>query len=691
MPDNSFIERDISWLSFNHRVLQEAADPTVPLYERLKFLAIYSSNLDEFFRVRVASLRSFRKLAKSTKKEMELKPRKLLRKIHQIVHEQQTEFGRIFREIREGLSRFDIFLVDEQALEEHQEAQAQAFFKEKIAPLLKPVFLRKPFTETPFLENRAIYFVVQFEEPDKELALVKIPADELGRFHSLEEKDKGHFIIFLDDMMRLGLPGYFGSKKVSGAYAIKVSRDAELYIGDEYSGDLVEKIKKGLEERHIGLPTRFLYDSAMPKVVLNRLKNLFDLNKNDLIPGARYHNFHDFFSFPKTKMENQLHDHPMPPLPHPELDHEASVIAAAGTKDYLLHFPYQKFDTVLRLVQEAAADEQVESIKITLYRVASNSGIAEGLLEALKNGKKVTAFIEAKARFDEESNLFWGEKLSGAGALVRYSYPGIKVHTKLLLISRRENDGLRHYTYLSTGNFNEKTAGLYADHALLTANPAIAEDVVKIFDLLEGKLLIPKCKNLLIAPFDLREGFEKLIDQEIANARNGKEAWMIVKQNSLEDKAMMNKLLEASQAGVQIKMIVRGICCLLPDREGPAANIEIISILDRFLEHARVYIFANGGQKKIYLASADWMSRNLSRRVEVAFPVYDEALRKEIRRIIDFQLNDCVKARVIDIAQSNRMVAPRPNEPQVRSQLATYDFLKQLAETETSSFFKPES
>lgn len=679
MPDTPFIERDLSWLSFNHRVLQEAADPTVPLYERLKFLAIYSSNLDEFFRVRVASLRSFRKLAKSTKKEMELKPRKLLRKIHQIVHEQQTEFGEIFREILEGLSRYGIYLVNEQSLEESRKTQVQDFFNEKIAPLLKPVFLKEDLSEPPFLENRAIYFVIKFEEPEKELALVKIPAEELGRFHSLEENQEGHFIIFLDDMLRLGLPSFFTDRKVKGAYAIKVSRDAELYIDDEYSGDLVEKIKKGLEERHVGLPTRFLYDAAMPADVLHRLKDLFDLNKNDLIPGARYHNFHDFFSFPKSSGESRLHDPPMPPLPHPELEKEPSVLAAAGKKDYLLHYPYQKFDTVLRLVDEAAADEQVESIKITLYRVASNSGIAEGLLGALKKGKKVTAFIEAKARFDEESNLFWGEKLAKEGALVRYSYPGIKVHTKLLLISRREEGELRHYTYLSTGNFNEKTAGLYADHALLTSNSAIAEDVVKIFDLLEGKLLVPKCKHLLIAPFNLREGFEKLIDQEIANARNGKDAWMIVKQNSLEDKKMMSKLLEASQAGVKIKMIVRGICCLLPDREGPAENIEIISILDRFLEHARVYIFAAGGKEKMYLASADWMSRNLSRRVEVAFPVSDISLKKEIRQIIDFQLNDCVKARVIDITRSNRMVSSRPNEPVIRSQEATYDFLKSLS------------
>ncbi len=678
MPELPFIERDVSWLGFNHRVLQEAADPAVPLYERLKFLAIYSSNLDEFFRVRVASLRSFRKLAKSTKKEMELKPRKLLKQIRHIVQEQQAEFGRIFRdEILPGLADNHIHLVNETQLDEAQRNFALALYEEKISSHIRPEPLSEGLDSPPFLEDRSLYFVVQLEGEGGPLALVNIPSKPLGRFHVLPNGKGEHFVIFTDDLVRMGLGQIFPGRAVTGVYAIKVSRDAELYIDDEYAGDLVEKIKKGLEERHIGLPTRFLYDANMTEEVLERLKVIFQLSKNDLIPGARYHNFNDFFGFPSPPAGEGLHDLPLSPLPHPFLESAPSVMDAMRRSDLLLHFPYQKFDYVLRLLGEAAHDPDVRFIKITLYRVASQSAIAEGLLSALGNGKQVTVFIEAKARFDEESNLYWGEKLAAAGALVRYSYPGIKVHTKLLLIGRKVQGNLRHYAYLSTGNFNEKTARLYTDHALLTADPRLADDAAKVFDLLEGKLLVPHCKHLLTAPFTLRDGFEKMIDQEIENAIAGIPAGIIVKQNSLEDKRMMEKLIEASQAGVRIRMIVRGICCLLPGREGFTENIEITSIVDRFLEHARVYIFTNGGDERMYLASADWMSRNLNRRVEAAFPVYDEKLRQEIRQIIDFQLNDNVKARLLDEGLSNRHV--QNNDPPLRSQVKTWEFLTAIS------------
>ncbi len=670
-------ERDISWLSFNERVLQEAKDRSVPLYERIKFLAIYSSNLDEFFRVRVASLRSFRKLAKSTRKEMELKPRRLLRRIKEIVRHQQAEFGRVFREeIMPSLEGHGIHLLREEQFSEAQKRFAMGVFKEKIQPGLQWQFIQAG--EPPFLENKGIYFIVAFQE-SSQLAFVKIDTTVTGRFVELPSILDSHYIAFVDDIIRLALREVFPEKTVSGAYSVKMSRDAELYIDDEYAGDLVEKIKEGLHERHVGLPTRFLYDDTMPEAVLKSVREIFQLSKYDLIPGARYHNFNDFFAFPNPAGLQMLHDEPMPPLPHRELELIELLLPAIDQKDYLLHYPYQKFDYVLRLIEEAAADDKVISLKITLYRVASKSAVCEALLKALANGKKVTVFIEAKARFDEETNLFWGEKLEQAGALVKYSFPGIKVHSKLLLITKQEESGLKNYAYLSTGNFNEKTALLYADHAILTANPKMADEIAQVFDLLEGKLLMPKCKKLLVAPYTLRETFEKLIQQEIENAKRGTEAWMIIKQNSLEDKRMMAKLVEASQAGVKIRMVVRGICCLKPGVEGFTENIKITTILDRFLEHARVYIFANAGEDLMYLASADWMGRNLDRRVEVAFPILDEKLHKEIRQIIDFQLNDNVKARIVNGENDNRYVQRKTGEKAIRSQVETYSFLKSTA------------
>lgn len=667
-----FIERDISWLAFNERVLQEAKDRSVPLYERIKFLAIYSSNLDEFFRVRVASIRSFRKLDKPVRREMELKPRKLLRKIRHIVQEQQAEFGRIFRtEILPELADNGIHLVDERQFSPTQHDFALLFFQEKIKPRLRWSWLTED--QSQFLEDKALYLIVSFSG-EEDLAVVALP--DLERFVVLPAEDRANFIAFLDDVLRVGLPEVFLEKKVEGAYAVKLSRDAELYIDDEFSGDLREKIKAGLEERKVGLPTRFLYDASMPEDVLKQLKACLGLSKNDLIPGARYHNFNDFFAFPNPAGEDTMHDPPMPPLPHPELERAGSFFPLMARQDFLLHFPYQQFDYVLRFIEEAAFDPAVESIKITLYRVASRSAVAEALLRAVQNGKQVTVFVEAKARFDEETNLFWGEQLQQAGATVKYSFPGIKVHTKLLLVSRREMEGSKNYAWLATGNFNEKTARLYSDFGLLTADPRLVDEAAQVFSVLEGKSLLPHTKHLFVAPFNLRERFEQLIQTEIANARNGLAAWMVVKINSLEDPAMMRQLIAASQAGVKIQMIVRGICCLQAGVPGLTENIEMVSIIDRFLEHARVYIFANGGVPKIYLASADWMRRNLDRRVEVAFPVFDEKIRQTIWQIIDFQLHDNVKARWLEVGQTNRYRERMEGEAPVRSQLATYEFLK---------------
>ena len=669
------VKRDITWLSFNHRVLQEAKDKSVPLYERIKFLAIYSSNLDEFYRVRVASLRSFKDLKKKDRRklELEVKPKKELKQIRKIVEEQQEAFGQIFREeVLPELESHHIFLVKDVDFTEAQQAFARKFFFEKIYPNVHPVFLGLE-DEAPFLKNRGLYFFIEMEEPEQ-VAVVEIPSDELPRFVALPSDTSGHYLTFLDDILRYNLDELLG-KPFLGAYAVKLSRDAELYIDDEYSGDLLDKLKNSLAKRNIGLPTRFLYDASMPDSLLKRLRELFGLSRDDLIPGARYHNFNDFFGFPNPTGDARLHDPPMPPLPHPELEGLEKILPFLNRKDAMLHFPYQKYDYVPQLIDEAANDPLVKSIKITLYRVASKSAIVDSLLKARENGKQVTAFIEAKARFDEESNIYWGGQLEKAGALVFYSYPGIKVHTKLLLIQREETEGLSNYAYLGTGNFNEKTAKLYCDHALLTGDKRLTDEVAQIFMLLEKKVLIPKCRHLFVSPFTTRDRFVGLVEQEMEHARNGKEAYLILKMNSLEDPGMIEKLYEASNAGVKIQLIIRGICCLAPGVEGRSENIEAISILDHFLEHARVYIFGNGGQEVMYTASADWMSRNLDRRVEAVMPILDEQIYKELRHIITLQLSDNTKARRIDAEQSNAY--KREGEQPVRAQWDIYQFLRE--------------
>lgn len=682
--ENQYEKRDISWLAFNHRVLQEAKDKTVPLYERIKFLAIYSSNLDEFFRVRVASLRSFKELKKKTRKALEIKPKKELKQIRKIVDLQQAEFGKIFQEqIIPQLEEEGIFLIQEAQYTKEQKSFARKYFFEKLYPNFSPIILKEG-AAMPFLKNKGLYFVVTLDDCS-DLALVEISTEHASRFILLPSAEDKHYITFLDDIIRFNLPEAL-NQNICKVFAIKLSRDAEMYIDDEYSGDLLEKIKRGLADRNIGLPTRFLYDSDMSESLLNRLKSLFKLSKNDLIPGARYHNFNDFFGFPDPTNNSTLHDPDLAPLPHPDFENVASIMQVLQEKDVMLHFPYQQYDYVPKLILEAADDTSVESIHITLYRVASKSAVVQALLYALGKGKAVTTFIEAKARFDEESNLYWGEQLEKAKANVFYSYPGIKVHTKLLQIARNNDGEVQHLTYLGTGNFNEKTARLYCDHALFTTDHRLGVEVKQVFDLLERKIIIPKCKQLLVSPFTLRDRFSEHIQKEIQNKKAGKEAYMILKMNSLEDSKMIDLLYEASRAGVKIQLIIRGICCLIPGIEGMSKNIEITSIVDRYLEHARVYIFCNDGKEIMYTASADWMTRNLDHRVEVAMPIKDETVFQEIRSIINLQLADNIKARWIDATQSNPYKGSKKQDRMIRAQVDTYGLLeKKMIHSESAN------
>jgi len=688
MIKKTFYNRELSWLSFNHRVLQEAKDQSVPLFERLKFLAIYSSNLDEFFRVRVASLRSLLALKDTTQKKLEFNPRFLLKKILDTVHLQQEEFGNIFREeIIPILESENIFLVDDKSILENHKEFISNYFRDQIVPFIQPIILDKNKIST-FLHNRAIYFALRLIPKQKKksisprykYAIVEIPAVRLGRFMRLPSEGDKHYVIFLDDIIRLHIPEILPGYKIDSCYSIKLTRDAELYIDDEFTGDLLLKIQKGLAKRKTGAPSRFLYDAKMPDELLKYLRSALQLDRNDLVPGGRYHNFNDFFSFPailKNINKPHLQNEVLPPLVSEELEGVISVFDVISEKDVLLSFPYQSFGYVVKFLEEAADDRNVKSIKITLYRVADESLIVRTLIKAAENKKKVTVFVEVKARFDEESNFSSAHALEKAGVKVYFSFPGLKVHSKLCLIERTEKNKSKYYTYLATGNFNEKTARIYCDHALITANQQFGQDAEKVFNFLERKIDKVKSKELIVAPKKMRRFFINLIDNEIRNAKENKSAGIIIKLNSLEDRKIINKLYEASNAGVQVKIIVRGICCLIPGINGLSENIEVISIVDRFLEHARIFIFHNGSEKKYFLSSADWMKRNLSRRIEVAFPVYDNEIQKQLQKMIDLQLCDNDKARVIDKEQKNEYVKDE-NEKKIRSQFEIYDIIKKL-------------
>lgn len=682
MAENSFplITRDLSWLSFNYRVLQEAKDPTVPLFERIKFLAIYSSNLDEFFRVRMANHRNLLRVGKKTKKELEFSPKQIVRNIQDEVTKQQEEVSSIFeKEIIPELKKHNIYLKRRLDLNEEQREFVEDYFKDHMLPFVQPVLLVKDKIR-PFLNNAALYLTVLLQSKDDaeaphEYAIVKIPSDHLPRFIKLPSPENRHDLIILDDIVRHSVSWMFPGYDIEDTYSIKLTRDAELYIDDEFAGDLIQKIKDSLAKRHVGPASRFVYDREMPEELLESLKDVFDLEKYDTLKEGRYHNNFDFFKFPDFGL-TQLKDPPLPPLPYPDLEETKDFYKSIKDKDHLLHYPYHAYESVVRFFEQAAIDPDVTHIKIIQYRVAKRSRIMQALMNAVRSGKQVSVFIEVKARFDEEANLAWGERLEKAGVKVHYSFPGVKVHSKLALVRRLESNHERMYAYLSTGNFHEDTAKLYTDMGLFTADKRIVSEVARVFSYLETVKQPPQpFKHLLVGQFNLREGLESLIDFEIRKAKAGKSAKIILKMNSLQDPTMIKKLYEASQAGVTIKLIVRGICCLVPGVKGLSEKIEAISIVDRFLEHSRVFIFSHGGREKIYLSSADWMVRNLSYRIETCFPILDAKLRREIKDFINIQLRDNVKSRLLD-EDSNNDYFKNGSDMAIRSQVETYYYVK---------------
>lgn len=674
-----FLHRDISWLSFNYRVLQEAKDPTVPLLERLKFLAIYSSNLDEFFRVRVANHRNLMRVGKKTRQVFDYNPKAILKQILRIVNEQQQEFSEIFeKQIVPELGKHRIFLKRRLQLGEKQRQFVEQYFDEYMLPFVQPVLLLKGKIR-PFLNNASLYLMVHMEDKEDhstQFAIVKVPSDHLPRFIQLPSLNGRREIIMLDDIVRHSVSDMFPGYDIQDTYSIKLTRDAELYIDDEYTGDLLAKIRTSLTKRHVGPPSRFVYDREMPLELLDFLVESFQLKKTDLLVEGRYHNNFDFFKFPDFGL-SALKNKPLVPLEFKPLESAIDFFGALREKDHLLAFPYHSYQSVIDFFEKAAFDPLVTTIKITQYRVAKQSRIMNALMEAVVQGKQVFVFIEVKARFDEEANLNWGERLSAAGVKVAWSLPGVKVHSKMAQVTRQEEGGARTYTYLSTGNFHEDTVRVYGDFSIFTTDKRLTDEVTRLFHFLEtGKRPSQAFEYLLVGQFEMREKIEGLIDREIANAKAGKSCGIALKLNSIQDEKMIMKLYQASQIGVPIRLIIRGICSVVPNVPGVSENIQIISIVDRYLEHARVFIFHNEGQEEIYLASADLMTRNLSWRVETVFPILDENIKRQIRDVITIQWSDNCKARIIDRDNTNTY---RPTSGKlIQSQVETYHYFKKL-------------
>jgi polyphosphate kinase len=648
------VNRDISWLSFNDRVLQEANDPTVPLLERLKFLGIVSSNRDEFFRVRVASIKRMVRLGKKGEELLGENPIQLLDSIQNIIVRQQEAFDDSFQKILSELERKGIFLLNENQLTKDQGAFVRDYFYEHVQPTLVPVLLDN-LNEFPAMKDRSIYFLIMMQKAGAKTkyALLEIPSEVVSRFVVIPKESK--YIIMLDDVIRYCLDDLFFNFDYDSinAYTIKITRDAELDLEQDVTKSIVKKVSESIKNRRKGQPTRLVYDEAMPAEAMKFLLKKIQLNKEDHpISGGRYHNFVDFIRFPSLN-RLELKQKNLPVLPHKAIPARTSLFKIIAKQDVLLSFPYQSYTHVINLLREASIDPKVVSISITLYRMANNSRIINSLINAIKNGKKVTAIVELQARFDEEANIRWANKLNDEGVKVIYGVPGIKLHSKLFLITRQEQNKLINYAHIGTGNFNEDTARLYADYSLLTADKRITDEVLKVFSFYNDNFKVGTYKHLVVSPFNTRKKYLQLINAEIEQAKQGLDAWVFLKMNSLTDPEMIKKLYEASAAGVKVKLIIRSICSLVPGINALSENIEAISIVDKYLEHARVFVFSNNGSPKVYLSSADWMTRNLDHRSEVGVPVYDESLKKQLIDMLELQWNDNTKARSINVFQNN--------------------------------------
>ncbi|EJL6926833.1 polyphosphate kinase 1 [Vibrio alginolyticus] len=676
-----YIEKELSWLSFNERVLQEAADKTVPLIERIRFLGIFSNNLDEFYKVRFADVK--RRILISQERGGSDSPKRLLTKMQSKALKLNEQFDELYSELIREMARRRIFLVNEQQLDESQQKWIAKYFRREVMPHITPLLMKDEIDVLQFLKDEYAYIAVELrKEEHYQYALIEIPTDHLPRFVMVpEQKGKRRkTIILLDNIIRHCLDelfkGFFDYDELSG-YAMKMTRDAEYDLRNEIEYSLLEQMSEGVNQRLTAKPVRFVYERDMPPQMLEFLCNKLNIsNYDNLIPGGRYHNFKDFIGFPNVGRE-YLENKPLPPMKCADFEGYANSFDAIKAKDILLYYPYHTFDHISELVRQASFDPKVLSIKINIYRVAKDSRLMNSLIDAVHNGKNVTVVVELQARFDEEANIEWSKVLTEAGVHVIFGAPGLKIHSKLLMISRREGEEIIRYAHIGTGNFHEKTARIYTDFSLLTADQEITNEVRNVFGYIENPYRPVKFNHLMVSPRNSRTQIYRLIDNEIANAKLGKKAALTIKVNNLVDKGIVNKLYGASTSGVKINMIIRGMCSLVPGIEGISDNIRIISIVDRFLEHPRVVITHNDGDPQVYISSADWMTRNIDHRIEVAVPVRDPRLKQRIIDITNIHFTDTVKARLIDKEMSNAYV-PRGNRKKVRSQITIYDYLKNI-------------
>jgi len=682
MPVNKMlVNREISWLHFNERVLQEAMDPKNPLIERLKFLGIFSNNRDEFFRVRVATLRRLMQIEKSKGDKSEFNARSVLNQILEIVEVQEKQFTNTFFQLRSELAKKNFVFLDENSLDNEQGEFVQKYFNSEVRPIIFPIMLKN--LESPDrLRDNAIFLAVVMKDSTgqqgEDYFLIRVPTDILPRFLQIPSKGKTNYLIMLDDVLRYSMGEIFRpfGYDIFEAYTIKFTRDAELDIDEDVSKSFVELMSESVKKRKKGIPVRFVYDKNIPELLLQSLISKLGITASDTIRGGgKYHNFKDFMSFPNLGSKDLVYPK-LPALKHKLLPHHQSILEAIRKQDIMLHYPYQSFQYIVDMIREAAIDPKVKAIKMTFYRAARKSNVINALINAARNGKNVTVFLEIQARFDEEANIYWTERLSEEGVKIIKTLPGFKVHAKLLLIRRKEDGENIYYANISTGNFNESTARVYADDSLLTANQAIANEVNTMFHLFERPYNPPKFKHLLVAPYYLRKNFIRLINVEIKNKREKKEAWIKLKLNSIVDQKVIKQLYKASQAGVKIEIICRGICRLIPGIKGISENITVISIVDKYLEHSRKYIFANAGQPKFYTGSADWMVRNFDQRFEVVAPIYDPDLQNEMMDMFKIQWSDNVKARLVNI-EPNNTYRKTKSKKQIRAQEEIYGYLRE--------------
>ncbi len=680
MSKQRIIPRDISWLSFNARVLQEANDPSVPLKARIRFLGIFSNNLDEFFRVRVATLKRMTLFGKKNM-HLETNPAQILEDIQTIVLQQQNEFHRIWDGILKEMEGEGIFLVNEQQLNEEQQQYVKKYFDEQVRSNVIPLLIES-IPQFPYLREKSIYLGVVMRKKDDaydhKYSLIEVPKKAVGRFLLLPSKEGEQSIILLEDIIRFNLPSifsYFGYDHFV-SHVFKVTKDAEMDIDNDVATSLIQKIEKGIKNRRKAKPVRFVFDKEMDAGLLEYLMRRLNLSRKDnLIPGGRIHNFRHFIDFPDVFHSQAIR---RSPFTHPAFENKLRVTDVILANDVMLHFPYHSFEPVIDLLREAAMDPQVTVIKITAYRLAANSKVINALVNAARNGKDVYVMLELRARFDEEANLTWKTRLEEEGVKVLIGVDNMKVHAKICIIKKRVDNKIIQYGFVSTGNLNEQTARIYGDHCLLTSNKEIMADINRIMNYLEnakaGNEPLKLCRTLMVCPTNMRQEITALINREIKNAKAKKPASIILKLNSLSDTVLIEKLYEAAQSGVKVKMIVRGIFCAMIENHKFKKPMKAISIIDEYLEHARVMIFHNGGKEKIFISSADWMVRNLDHRVEAAVPIIDATIAQEIKDIISIQLKDNVKARLLDNRLTNKYVEGEGEK--VRSQIEIFNYLQ---------------